>query len=206
MPYTVNHCTVYSCGCITDGAQPYYSIVTMTDRVGADIQLAVCNTNMPTAKKLTAIFFNWWFCENGCPITDCDKLFISHFWKALIKLSRIKHKMSTAFHPQTDGSSEQSNKTVIQALRFHIEWNQAGWAKALPKVHFDIMNTINTSTGFTPFMLKSAHSPHLIPPLICLKEMTCEPQTITTNDTQNPENIPPANDNHISPMVTQRHT
>ncbi|KAF8229194.1 hypothetical protein L208DRAFT_1171585, partial [Tricholoma matsutake] len=27
------------------------------------------------------------------------------------------------------------------------------------------MNTINASTGFSPFMLKSAHSPHLIPPL-----------------------------------------
>ncbi|KAF8219720.1 hypothetical protein L208DRAFT_1338269 [Tricholoma matsutake] len=31
------------------------------------------------------------------------------------------------------------------------------------------MNTINMSTGFTPFMLKSAHSPCLIPPLLNLK-------------------------------------
>jgi hypothetical protein len=144
------------------------AIVTMTDRLGADIQIAPCNTNM-TAEEFATIFFNRWFCENGCPlelITDRDKLFISRFWKALMKLSGIKHKMSTAYHPQMDGVSEGSNKTVVQVLRFHIKHNQTGWVKALPKVRFDIMNTINTSTGFTPFMLKSAHLPRLIPPLI----------------------------------------
>lgn len=98
-------------------------IVTMMDRLGIDIQIALCNTNM-TAEDFASIFWDRWFCENGCPeelITDHDKLFVSQFWKALMKLSGIKHKMSTAFHPQMDGSSERSNKTVIQALRFHIE-------------------------------------------------------------------------------------
>jgi len=76
-----------------------------------------------------------------------------------MKLTSIKHKMLTAYHPQTDGMSECSNKTVVQALQFHVKRNQMGWVKALPKVHFDIMNTINASTSFTPFMLKSAHSP-----------------------------------------------
>lgn len=98
-------------------------IVTMMDRLGTDVQIVPCNTNM-TAEKFAAIFFNQWFCENGCPlelITNCDKLFVSRFWKALMNLSGIKHKMSLAFHPQTNGSSERSNKMVIQALRFHIE-------------------------------------------------------------------------------------
>jgi hypothetical protein len=149
-------------------------IVTMTDRLGADIQIAPCNTSM-TAEEFAELFFNRWFCENGCPlelITDRDKLFVSRFWRKLMKLSGINHKMSTAFHPQTDGSSERSNKTVIQALRFHVERNQSGWAKALHKVRFDIMNTVNSSTGYTPFMLKSAHSPRLIPPLVFLDNPT----------------------------------
>jgi hypothetical protein len=144
------------------------TIVTMTDRLNADIQLAPCNSNM-TAEEFTLIFFDKWFCENGCPlklITDRDKLFVSCFWKALMKLSGIKHKMSMAYHPQTDGASERSNKTVVQVLRFHVEQNQTGWVKALPKVHFNIMNTVNASTRFFPFMLKSAHSPRLIPPLL----------------------------------------
>jgi hypothetical protein len=146
----------------------FNAIVTMTDRLGADIQIAPCNSNI-TAKEFATIFFDKWFCENGCPrelITDRDKLFVSRFWKALMTLSGIKHKMSTAFHPQTDRSSERSNKTVIQALRFHVERNQTGWVRALPKVRFDIMNTVNAATGFSPFTLKSRHSPCLIPPLV----------------------------------------
>jgi hypothetical protein len=161
------------------------SIVTMTDRLNADIQLAPCKANM-TAEEFATIFFDKWFCENGCPlelITDRDKLFMSRFWKAVMKLSGINHKMSTAYHPQTDGASEHSNKTVVQALRFHVERNQTGWVKALPKVCFDIMNTVNASTGFTPFMLKSAHSPCLIPPLVSpenIEEMSSETPAATT--------------------------
>jgi hypothetical protein len=70
-------------------------------------------------------------------------------------------------------------------LRFHVECNQTGWVKALPKVRFDIMNTINTSTQFTPFMLKSAHSPRLIPPLI-----TQEIDTIPTDQPPSPPDTP----------------
>jgi len=72
------------------------------------------------------------------------------FWKALHKLTGIKLKMSTAYHPQTDGTSKHTNKMVNQALWYHIEWNQLGWAQALPHVHFDMMNTVNTSTSFMP--------------------------------------------------------
>ena len=115
------------------------------------------------------IFFNTWYCENRCPleiISNRDKLFILKFWKALMKLTRIKHKLSTAYHPETDGVSEHTNKMVIQCLRYHVKCNQKGWAKALPKVHFDIMNTINASMGFSPFILKTGQSPHLLPPLL----------------------------------------
>jgi hypothetical protein len=60
-----------------------------------------------------------------------------------------------------------------------------GWVKALPKVRFDIMNTINTSTGFTPFMLKSAHLPHLIPPLIETDDTSRAISTPTNTDAEN---------------------
>ncbi len=74
--------------------------------------------------------------------------------------------MSTAYHPETDGASERTNKTVIQALRYHVQRNQKGWVRALPRVRFDLMNTVNRSTGFTPFQLHLGRSPRLLPPLI----------------------------------------
>ena len=84
------------------------SIITMTNRLNADIQLTPCKTNM-TAEEFATIFFNKWFCENGLPlelITDCDKLFVLHFWKALMKLTGINHKLSMVYHPQMDRASE----------------------------------------------------------------------------------------------------
>ena len=75
-------------------------------------------------------------------------------------------KMSSAYHPQTDGSSERTNKTVIQCIRFAVERDQKGWVQALPKVRFDIMNTLNASTGFTPFQLRFGKTPRILPPII----------------------------------------
>ena len=122
-------------------------------------------TYLYTAERFMAQFFNLWYCENGLPldiVSECDKLFISKFWR----VTGIKLKMSSAYHPETDRSSERSNKTVMQCLGYHVEQNQMGWVKALPLVHFNLMNTVNISTGFSPFQLQMGQSPRLIPPLV----------------------------------------
>jgi hypothetical protein len=111
-------------------------IVTITDRLGANIWIAPTHMNI-SAERFAAQFFDLWYCENGLPlniISDRDKIFVSKFWKALNKLTGIKLKMSSAYHPETDGSSERSNKSVVQCLRYHVERNQTGWVMALPLV------------------------------------------------------------------------
>jgi hypothetical protein len=72
---------------------------------------------------LAAVFFSNWYCENGLPleiISDRDKLFVSQFWKALHALTGVKLRMSTSYHPEMDGASERSNKTVNQAIWYHM--------------------------------------------------------------------------------------
>jgi hypothetical protein len=76
-----------------------------------------------------------------------------------LEVTGVKIKMSTAYHPQMDGSSEWSNKTVNQALHYHVEHNKWGWVHALSRVQFDILNTINSSTSYSGFQLKTGHSP-----------------------------------------------
>lgn len=43
------------------------TMVKMMDRLGADIQVALCNMNM-TTEEFVNIFFDRWYCENGCPV------------------------------------------------------------------------------------------------------------------------------------------
>jgi RNase H-like domain found in reverse transcriptase/Integrase zinc binding domain len=104
----------------------YDGILMITDRLGADIQIVPTKTTI-TAEDLAIIFFNTWYCENGLQndiVCDCDKIFVSHFWKALTKLTRVKLKMSSAYHPEMDGSSKRSNETVNQLLHYHVKRNQ----------------------------------------------------------------------------------
>jgi hypothetical protein len=143
-------------------------ILTMTDRLNADIRIIPTRTTI-TAEEFAALFFEHWYCENGLPadiVSDRDKLFVSKFWRALCKLTGIRARMSTAYHPETDGSSERSNKTINQSLRYYVERNQKGWVKALPIIRFNMMNTENASTGFSPFQLRLGRSPRIIPPII----------------------------------------
>ena len=86
----------------------YDSIITFTDCLNSDIQIIPTSINF-LAENLADLFFDKWYCENGLPleiISDRDKLFISKFWKHLHELTGVKIKMSTVYHPETDGASE----------------------------------------------------------------------------------------------------
>jgi hypothetical protein len=73
-------------------------------------------------------------------------------------------------HRPMAGQSERTNRTVIQAIRYHVERNQSGWKRALPHIHFNIMSTLNVSTGFSPFQLRFGKSPRIVPPLINIQK------------------------------------
>jgi hypothetical protein len=108
-------------------------ILSMTDRLGSDIQIVPTRIDIG-AEELALLFFNHWYCKNGLPlniISDRDKLFISKFWRTLHKLTGVKLKLSSAYHPETDGSSERLNKTINQCICYHVQHNQKGWVRAL---------------------------------------------------------------------------
>ncbi|PNX61565.1 retrotransposon Ty-3/Gypsy protein, partial [Trifolium pratense] len=62
-----------------------------------------------TAKSVAELFVKEVVRLHGIPstiISDRDPLFISHFWSELFKLQGTKLKMSSAYHPETDGQTE----------------------------------------------------------------------------------------------------
>ena len=69
------------------------------------------------------------WCQHGLPTTvvsDHGSVFVSNFLGELYKLLGIKRKMSTAFHPQTDGQTERLNHEINQYLRVRtvelVDW------------------------------------------------------------------------------------
>jgi transposase InsO family protein len=53
-------------------------------------------------------------------VTDRDKLFTSNFCTALMQYLRIKHKISIAYHSQTNGQTERLNQVLEQYLRCYV--------------------------------------------------------------------------------------
>ena len=61
--------------------------------------------------------------------------------------------MSTAFHPQTDGQTENANKTLEIMLRSTVDFDQKDWDQHLAAAELSINNAVNATTGYTPFYL-----------------------------------------------------
>ena len=159
------------------------TILSMTDTLGTEVRLAATHSTW-TAGQVALVLFDKWYCENGLMlnlVSDRDPLFTSAVWDALHKLTGIHLKMSTSYHPQSDGSSERTNKTITQMIRYHVDINQKGWVKTLPRIRFAINNTVNASTGFSPFQLKTGRSPRIIPPLIPLP-VDATPEQVTAHE------------------------
>jgi len=64
----------------------------------------------------------------------------------------IKTKLSTAFHPQTDGQTERMNQELEQYLQFFIEHRQKDWPEWMAEAEFAINNKVYTATKVSPFM------------------------------------------------------
>jgi len=94
-------------------------------------------------------------------ITDRDKLFTSKFWETLTAELGIKHKMSTAYHPQTDGQSEQMNQTVKTYLWHYVNAKQDNWVQLLPMAQFVYNSARNETTGKTPFIANYGYHPEV---------------------------------------------
>ena len=63
----------------------------------------------------------------------------------------ITTKLSTAFHPETDGQTERVNQTSEQYLRHYCSWKQHNWDDLLPMAEFAYNYAKSKTTGISPF-------------------------------------------------------
>jgi hypothetical protein len=137
------------------------AVVVFVDRL---TKMIVCapTTKTVTAPQLAQIFVSKVFCQFGMPssiVSDRDVRFTSNFWQALWQMLGTKLKMSTAFHPQTDGQTERANRTVEEMLRPYVHPRQDDWDQHLDLVAFAYNNATQASTGQTPFFLNHGRHP-----------------------------------------------
>ena len=125
------------------------------------VHLIPSRTNYNTS-QLAELMFENIYKLHGLPkniISDRDVLFTSTFWGQLHRLIGTKLRMSSSYHPQSDGSTERANRTITQMLRQCVHPNQKDWVAKLPAIEFTINSARSESTSFAPFFLNLGRMP-----------------------------------------------
>ena len=69
----------------------------------------------------------------------------------MFKLLHTSCKLSSSYHPETNGQSERTNQTIEQYLRCFVNYQQDDWLDLLHSVEFAYNNSEHSSTGYSPF-------------------------------------------------------
>ena len=107
-----------------------------------------------TALHVARLFVKEIFRLHGMPksiVSDRDSKFTSNFWQATFQAIGTQLRMSTAFHPQTDGETERVNRVLEDMLRMYVSERQNNWVDYLPLVEFAYNSSWHASIQMTPF-------------------------------------------------------
>jgi hypothetical protein len=138
------------------------AIVVFVDKLSKMVHYAACKTAV-SAPELAKIFFRQVARYHGLPkaiVSDRDPRFTSKFWRALWAETGTKLRMGTAYHPQSDGQTERANRTLEEALRAYVSYQQDDWDERLTALEISVNNSTQDSTGFSPYFMNSGQHPY----------------------------------------------
>ena len=107
-----------------------------------------------TARRAATIFAKEVVRLHGVPqsiLSDRDPLFVSVLWKELFKLQGTVLKMSSSYHPETDGQIEVVNRCLETYLRCFAAEQPKSWADWVSWAELWYNTTFHSSTSTTPF-------------------------------------------------------
>ncbi|KAJ1588629.1 hypothetical protein NDA11_002950 [Ustilago hordei] len=156
-------------------SKTYDSILVIVDRLTKFAILAPTHKTV-TAKQTAVLLYGHMVRLFGYPdhmVSDRGRQFISGAWKAFAEQMGVKHSLSTAYHPQTDGQTERVNQVIEQYLRMYCNYEQNDWANLLDTAAFVYNNTVHNSIGVSPFFACYGWNPKAHPDI---------PQRLGVND------------------------
>jgi hypothetical protein len=148
----------------TSGQNRY--IMTMTDLFSKWVEsFAIKNKSADTvASVLEKAFLRF-----GPPnkiLTDQGREFVNSVNDSILQKHAVKHLVTSAYHPQTNGQDERTNQTIRRALSKLVNDNQDDWDTMLARICYDINTSKHDSTKASPFMVMHGWEPRLFSQLL----------------------------------------
>jgi hypothetical protein len=120
-----------------------------------------CNKKVD-AKSLAALYIAHvykYFGPATTIVSDRGPQFISIFWEEFCHILGIKLKLSTPYHPQTDGQTENANQWIDQRLRPFVNAFQDNWSSLIHIIDYAAATLPQDSTGLSPFQVELGYQP-----------------------------------------------
>jgi len=142
-------------------SEGYNTILVVIDRLTKMSHFIPCSKDLD-ARQFANLFMREIVRLHGLPhdiITDRGTLFTSDLWKETTGKLGIERRLSTAFHPQTDGQTERTNAILEQYVRAYINYQQDDWCGYLPLAEFAYNNGYQETIKNTPFFANYGINP-----------------------------------------------
>nr|GFB97685.1 reverse transcriptase domain-containing protein [Tanacetum cinerariifolium] len=110
-------------------------------------------------KFLKSLFFHF-----GTPkaiISDRGTHFCNDQFTRIMSKYEVTHRLSTAYHPQTSGHVEVTNRGLKRILERTVGENHALWSDKLEDALWTFRTAFKTSVGCTPYRLVYGKACHL---------------------------------------------
>src|SRR3954451_189722 len=108
-----------------------------------------------TAENVVKFIYEGIICRHGCPkiiMSDRGTHLRNELVEELCRKFEIKHKLSSPYHPQTNGLVERFNRTLCEALA-KVSEKENQWDEHIEQVLFAYRTTKHSTTKRTPFFM-----------------------------------------------------
>ena len=159
-------------------SQGYEHMVCVTDQYSRYI--IAWPTVSIKAGTLAQRFYEKIICVYGTPkvlLSDNGTSLVSTLFEELCSMFGIKHTLSAAYHPQSQGQVERAQKSIVTLMRAFVNEKQTNWSQMLPSILWALNTTENQALGTSAFLLLFGRVPHS-PADMSLPEIKDVPNTV----------------------------
>jgi hypothetical protein len=145
------------------GGPDFNAILVVVDRYSKMARYIACHKTVDSP-ELARIMWEHVFSIFGSPdgiVSDRGTVFTSQFWSAFCFYLMCKQRLSTAFHPQTDGQTERQNQALEHYLRCYCNSRKNNWFEKLSFAEFAYNNSKHQVLQNTPFYVCYGYHPQL---------------------------------------------